>query len=37
MATVFHCMGFEPETILRDIEGRPFPISRGQVIPSLVS
>lgn len=37
MATVFHCMGFEPETILRDVEGRPFPISRGQVISSLVS
>jgi hypothetical protein len=32
LATVFHCLGYEPETQVRDIEGRPLPISRGRVI-----
>src|SRR5260370_32275330 len=31
-ATIFHCLGFEPDTEMHDILGRPLPISRGQVI-----
>jgi Protein of unknown function (DUF1501) len=31
-ATVFHCLGYEPHTELRDVQGRPVPISRGEVI-----
>jgi hypothetical protein len=32
LATVFHCLGYDAETQVRDLEGRPLPISRGQVI-----
>ncbi len=31
-ATVLHCLGFEPETIIHDAQGRPIPVSRGRVI-----
>lgn len=31
-ATIFHCLGFSPETLLHDQTGRPFPLSRGHVI-----
>ncbi len=31
-ATLFHCLGYHPETIIYDTLGRPLPISRGQVI-----
>lgn len=37
LATVFHCLGFEPETIVHDVEGRPHPISRGRVIESILT
>lgn len=37
LATVFHCLGYEPETIVHDLEGRPLPISRGRVIESLLA
>jgi hypothetical protein len=36
LATVYHCLGFEPDTLVHDIEGRPLPISRGQPIKSLL-
>jgi hypothetical protein len=36
-ATLFHCMGLDPKHVLRDPLGRPFPISTGEVISSLVS
>lgn len=36
LATVFHCLGYEPETQVRDIEGRPLPISRGRVIHEIL-
>ncbi|MCU0879413.1 MAG: DUF1501 domain-containing protein [Pirellulaceae bacterium] len=36
LATVFHCLGFEPDTIVHDVQGRPFPISRGTVIESIL-
>lgn len=31
-ATLFHCLGYPPETEIQDTTGRPFPISRGEVI-----
>lgn len=31
-ATIFHCLGYRPETEIHDPLGRPIPISRGQVI-----
>lgn len=31
-ATVFHCLGYRPEAEIRDAQGRPLPISRGEVI-----
>jgi len=35
-ATVFHTLGYAPETELQDPFGRPLPISRGKVLQSLV-
>ena len=37
LATVFHCLGFSPDTIVHDIEGRPIPISRGRVLTELLA
>jgi hypothetical protein len=31
-ATIFHCLGFRPDTVIHDTLGRPFPISRGEVV-----
>lgn len=36
LATVFHCLGFDPDTLMHDAQGRPFPISRGNVLESLL-
>lgn len=36
LATVYHCMGFAPDTLVHDIEGRPLPISRGRVLDELL-
>ncbi|HTN75844.1 MAG TPA: DUF1501 domain-containing protein [Pirellulaceae bacterium] len=36
LATVFHCLGFEPDTLVHDAQGRPFPISNGKVLESLL-
>ena len=35
-ATVFHCLGIPPDTEIRDSLGRPLPISRGEVIRSIL-
>jgi hypothetical protein len=35
-ATIFHCLGHRPDTEVHDTLGRPFPISRGQVIRQLL-
>lgn len=35
-ATLFHCLGFRPETEIRDTQGRPHPISRGEVIRQII-
>ncbi|MCA9079714.1 MAG: DUF1501 domain-containing protein [Planctomycetaceae bacterium] len=37
LATVFHCLGFAPDTIVHDVEGRPLPISRGKVLDGLLA
>ncbi len=36
-ATIFHCLGYPPETELRDPLDRPLPISRGRVLSALLS
>jgi hypothetical protein len=36
LATVFHCLGYSPETQVHDVTGRPLAISRGQVLDSLL-
>ena len=36
-ATVLHCLGFEPETIVHNALGRPIPISRGRVIDDVLA
>jgi hypothetical protein len=36
-ATLFHCLGYHPDTEMRDNQGRPLPISRGQVIQNILS
>ena len=36
IATLFHCLGFAPETEVHDPFGRPLPISRGRVIHDIL-
>lgn len=36
-ATIFHCLGFPPETEIRDQLNRPHPISRGHVVRELLA
>jgi hypothetical protein len=36
-ATIFHCLGYEPETLLHDQTGRPFPLTRGEVIREILA
>ncbi len=36
LATIFHCLGYHPDSELRDPVGRPFPVSRGHVIDAIV-
>jgi hypothetical protein len=35
-ATVFHCLGYEPQTEMHDRFGRPFPISTGHPIRAIL-
>ena len=37
LATVFHCLGFDPDTLVYDVENRPLPISRGRVVDSVLA
>ncbi|MGV3772391.1 MAG: DUF1501 domain-containing protein [Verrucomicrobiales bacterium] len=32
-ATIFHALGMDPETLLHDLEGRPFPLASGKPLP----
>mgnify|MGYP003349759402 FL=1 len=36
IATVLHCLGIEPETMVPDLEGRPVALSKGRVIEAIV-
>lgn len=36
-ATIYHCLGISPETILRDAVGRPVPATRGQPIEAILT
>ena len=36
LATVLHCLGFEPETQVHDVENRPFAITRGQPVTAIL-
>jgi len=36
-ATIFHCLGYTPETEYRDPLGRPHPTSRGDVLHAVLS
>ena len=36
IATIFHCLGYPPETEMHDSLGRPLPISRGEVIGAIL-
>jgi uncharacterized protein (DUF1501 family) len=36
IATIFHCLGYDPDTTVSDSLGRPLPISRGRVIRAIV-
>lgn len=36
LATMFHCLGHSPDTLLHDTEDRPIPISRGRVIAEIL-
>ena len=31
-ATMFHCLGIDPHTLMYDLERRPIPLSYGEVI-----
>ena len=35
-ATIFHSLGYSPETLMHDQSGRPMPISRGHVIEQIL-
>jgi hypothetical protein len=37
LATIFHCLGFDPDAMVQDVEGRPLPVSRGRVIEAVLS
>lgn len=36
LATVFHCLGYSPDTIVHDVQGRPAPLTRGRVIEQVL-
>ena len=36
IATIFHCLGYQPDKVIHDTQGRPIPISRGEVINQIL-
>lgn len=36
LATIFHCLGYRPDTEVHDTLGRPIPLSRGHVINAVL-
>ena len=37
VATVLHCLGISPETIIHDSQSRPIPLSRGKVLHDILA
>jgi len=37
IATLYHLLGYAPETLVHDLQGRPLPITRGQPIDSILA
>lgn len=37
LATVYHCLGFDPDTMVHDMENRPIPITRGRIIEDILA
>ncbi|MBI2805799.1 MAG: DUF1501 domain-containing protein [Planctomycetes bacterium] len=37
LATIFHCLGIDPDTEYQDAQGRPIPLVRGDVIRQIVA
>jgi len=37
LATIFHCLGIRHDAEIHDPQGRPIPLTRGDVIRSIVS
>ena len=37
LATVYHCLGYDPDTLVYDVENRPIPISSGRVISDVLA
>ncbi|MEZ6142983.1 MAG: DUF1501 domain-containing protein [Zavarzinella sp.] len=37
LATLFHCLGFDPEMMIYDVENRPIPLMRGKVLHSILA
>ena len=37
MATMFHCLGLSPETIVHEQTGRPIPLSRGRIVHEILA
>jgi hypothetical protein len=35
-ATIFHCLGHRPQAEFHDPLGRPYPISRGEVLRAIL-
>ncbi len=35
-ATIFHCLGYSPETMIHDRQGRPMPITKGRPIEAVL-
>jgi hypothetical protein len=35
-ATIFHCLGLDPERVMYDSLRRPFPLSTGRVVTALM-
>jgi uncharacterized protein (DUF1501 family) len=36
LATIFHCLGYRPDAEVHDVQNRPIPISRGNVIHAVL-
>lgn len=37
LATIFHCLGYSPETLVHDLQNRPLPITRGTPIEAVLA